>query len=143
MSVVWVEDLSLDGATVGVFEYPSGFKSVCISDKLIEQYRIMLSPQEDGAVSVRIDLEYSEDRPSELANFTDDKRILCTASDTLEISDSGLFSAQSRAMTGGMVTLHFGLTLQLPASSVPVVRRGIEMARALAAQKLQCRSSGV
>ncbi len=134
MSAVWVEDLSLDGATVGVLEYPGGFKAVCITDRLVEQYRILLSPTEDGAVSVGVSLEIFDDRPGELANFTHEKYIDCAVSDALEINDSGLFSAQSRASTASKWMLNFGLTLQLPASAVPVVRRGIELARTMAAQ---------
>jgi hypothetical protein len=117
-----------------VLEYPGGFKAVCITDRLVEQYRILLSPTEDGAVSVGVSLEIFDDRPGELANYTYEKYIDCAVSDALEISDSGLFSAQSRARTANKWVLNFGLTLWLPPSSVPVVRRGIEMARALATQ---------
>lgn len=134
MDTTYHHELSIDGYEVGVLTYPLGAQSVCISDALVQQFRIMLAPTETGAVSVGVDIEIFDDRPGELANYTHDHRIECAVSDVLEISEEGVFTAMARARTASKWHLCMGLTLQLPASAVPVVRRGIEIARALAAK---------
>ncbi len=134
METTYRHELKIDGHTVGVFTYPQGSQAVCISDEEVEHYRIMLFSNEHGAVSVRVDLEWSDDRPGELAHYTDECRVDCTSSDVLEINDTGLFTAVARASTSSKSHLSMGLTLQLPASAVPAVRRGIEIARTFAAK---------
>lgn len=134
METTYRQEQNIDGHIVGVFTYPQGAQSACISDENVEHYRIMLFSNEHGAVSVRVDLEWSDDRPGELAHYTDDCCIDCAVSDVLEINDAGLFTAMARARTSSKSHLSMGLTLQLPASAVPAVRRGIEIARTFAAK---------
>lgn len=134
MTTTYNESFKHAGATVGVFTYPLGSKSVCITDDDVKQFRITLWPTKTGEVGVRVDLEWSDEKPGELANFTAEQSIDCAASDVLEINDAGIFTAMARSRAASKWRLNMGLTLQLPLSTVSVVRRGIEIARSLAAE---------
>jgi len=135
MSTQWEKDLSLNGTTVGVFTYRDGSRAVVVSDDNVEGFRIMLSQTKSGDVGVSVAVEHSDDYPGELANYTHDLALDCGLMDQLEINDNGLFTAMGRPATASKWALNIGLTLQLPASTVPAVRRGIELARSIATDK--------
>lgn len=135
MSTEWEKDLSMNGTTVSVFTYRDSSKSVVVSDDNAESFRIRLRPTTGGNVGVGVDLEISDDRPGMLANYTHDLQLDCGLIDQLEIDDSGLFTAMGRSATASKWALNIGLTLQLPVSAIPAVRRGIELARSMATAK--------
>lgn len=135
MSTEWKKDLSMNDTTVGVFTYRDSSNSVVVSDDKVEGFRIMLSPTRSGVVGVSVAVENSDDYPGQLANYTHDLKLDCGLMDQLEINDSGLFTAMGRSATASKWALNIGLTLQLPVSAIPAVRRGIELARSMATAK--------
>jgi hypothetical protein len=135
MSTQWEKDVSMNGATVGVFTYRDGSTSVVVTDDSEEGFRIRLSPTTGGNVGVGVDVEIFDDRPGTLANYTDDLKLDCGLMDQLEINDSGLFTVMVRSNTASKWSLNTGLTLQLPVPVVPAVRRAIELARSMATDK--------
>lgn len=129
---MWDIRMQEHGVDVAVFTHLQGTKAVHIIDEQDGQFVLRLWPTEMGSVAVRVDAEWSDDSPRELAHMTHDIDITCGVDDRLEIDDTGLFTAMARQGTAKTVPLHFGLSLKLQPRCVAAVRFGIETARELA-----------
>ena len=119
-------------AKVTVFESPSGVPFIAISDEKTEIFRIRLYPQSQS-MAVGIDLEWSNDEPTYLANYTDDLHVCCGPSDTLEVSEGGTFLAfQTCESSSRSPVLSVGFRLQLPPEYAVSVAFSLEKFKALA-----------
>lgn len=94
-------------------------------------YVIRIHPRrEEHAISVNIDLAWSDKHPSQLANYTPryEDQSSEFAPGEVTVSDDGLLCAMERVITASHVVLHRGWSLQLPLSFVEPLRKAVALA---------------
>jgi len=119
---------------VSLYEYEPGhtwesWVGVTECFPAVQRYRVTFSGSIDGTVSVGVNAQIFDDRPGQLANYTPESGVRCYPSDTLMISDDGVFTALQRVNGPSFVDLRHGIVMKLPVEYVGPIRQAIAIAR--------------
>lgn len=118
---------------VSLYEYEPSFGDSWVGVTefypAVQRYRVTFFGSESGDVSVSVDAQIFDDRPGELANYTPETGVRCDPSDTLMISDDGVFTALQRVNGPSFVDLRHGIVMKLPVEYVGPIRQAIAIAR--------------
>ncbi|ELF7106317.1 hypothetical protein M0L66_007486 [Pseudomonas aeruginosa] len=129
----WIDHYRSHGVLLSETDYGDGPVFI-LSDDQVRQYLIKIWPSRPGEgdrrLNVSVSLEWSGERPGELANYTlqpEHSRLDC-APEELTISDDGLLSMMARQNTSPNMLYRWGWTLQLPTPCVKPARQAIALA---------------
>jgi hypothetical protein len=126
-----IEHYRVSGITLHEFNDGKGSWFVVMEP---DHYRLRFTPhRESKTLSVGIDVEWSDAKPGQLANYTptyENRPDDCQPGE-VTISDEGLLSVMPQQRTA-RITIRMGWSAQLPRESVEPIRLAIALAEAIA-----------
>lgn len=128
----WIEHYRANNIALHETDYGYGPVFILGDDSLLIKISLSRHKNEEQRLNVTIALEWSDQRPGELADYTlqPEHKCLDCAPGELTISEGGLLQLMSRQATAADIVYHWGWTLQLPNEYVEPARMAIELATA-------------